>query len=113
MQDEKELITIGIKYLSDNIRFRGDDKNSKYGSQDPTVEYSRAQSRVIRRVLDFITTSEDNNWEFRSLLMEMKGLEDGVFKLFFNIWSKQARIYKPIEIEGEYSKVRGRWIKTN
>ena len=87
--DEKELITIGINYLSDNIYFRDiidlPNKNYSYA-----VQYSNYQMRIIRRVLDFIYNSEDHLKWLHDFLLKTK-LEQDIFEIFFKIWSHEYK----------------------
>ncbi len=92
MQDEKELIKIGIEYLSKNIRFRDIyiSPLNKPVSNCPAAEYSNYEMRVIRRTLDFISRSKENLQWLHDFLISEK-LDKDTFTVFFKIWSKEYR----------------------
>ena len=103
MEDEKELIVIGLNWLSDNIHFRDiyTNTNDKPTTQAPAVEYSNNEMRVIRRVKDFIDRSDENLQWFHDLLAQNKlQLNKDVFKVFYKVWSNIHKEKHPKEVTG-------------
>jgi len=107
--NEKELLKQGIEWINENIKFRDEQMNKSGGFAQ---QYAIRYLRVVRRVLEYISTSRDNNQQFHDLLMDMVGtLNKDLFQIFFKMWSEQERKNNPIAIIEEYQQSGGVWIK--
>lgn len=110
---DEELIKIGLRYLSDNILYRDldTDLRGRPTAHSPAVEYSNAEMRVIRRVLDFIETSDENLQWLHDTLMEEKYVP-AIWEIFFKIWSKEYNKRHPKEISETINiGPKGDWVK--
>src|SRR3990167_854015 len=54
-----ELIEEGLVWLSDHIEFRDETELPSKGAHSYAVRYANNQSRIIRRILDYVETQED------------------------------------------------------
>lgn len=89
-EDEKVLVEKGIFYLNQHISQRDEEINKSMGKAS---DYSSKETRVIRRVEDFITVNPQNlQWLHDFLLEHGKKLHKDIFEIFFIIWSNYYNI---------------------
>ena len=71
--NDVDLITQGLKWLSDNIEMRNGEL--KETQQDASI-YAERQLRVIRRILDYVEDQEDARVILMRKLLELNLHED-------------------------------------